>query len=456
MIKFMARIMNSIQFVLIILIFSSCSNNRYSFNEPLKTSTLDQKNTETFTLNDENEEITVVLTFSGGGIRAAAFSYGVMQGLKEAKIKLNAKESNVLSNVDIISSVSGGSFTAAYYGLFGDDLFVNFEDEFLKSTIQSQIKRSWFFNPLNWFRFISGKFNRSDLITNRYQKDIFKNKTFTDMKIDHPQIIINATDLSTGSIFSFTEESFRWICSDLGQFSVAKAVLASAAVPVIFSPITLKNYTGCDPYEFQLDNYQEHSSRNSAKVFAKKKYLDKDNYKYLHLVDGGVSDNLGVRSLLNLVYERENNFWQMLKFFRKPDTKKVIVIAVNAAASLSSEPAKSAKSPGLSSTLMAVTNIQSSNFNMDTLDMFDDEMDLWEQQVKQGRCKESNSKNCDDIEFYLAELNFEEFEPKRAKMLSQIKTSLQLEHPETELLIQAGKDALKQSVEFNKFLSDLK
>ena len=84
----MAQLMKPIQFVWILLILSSCSNNRYSFNEPLNPNNLEPNNTETFTLNHQNEEITVVLTFSGGGIRAAAFSYGVMQGLKEAKIKL--------------------------------------------------------------------------------------------------------------------------------------------------------------------------------------------------------------------------------------------------------------------------------------------------------------------------------------------------------------------------------
>src|SRR3954447_6889272 len=60
-------------------------------------------------------DLFIILAFSGGGTRAAAFSYGVMEKLHTTPITLRGKDTNLLEQVDVISSASGGSFTAAYY-----------------------------------------------------------------------------------------------------------------------------------------------------------------------------------------------------------------------------------------------------------------------------------------------------------------------------------------------------
>lgn len=68
-------------------------------------------------------ENVVLLSFSGGGTRAAVLSYGVMQELRDTSIVSNGNRVRLLGEIDTISSVSGGSFTAAYYGVFGERLF---------------------------------------------------------------------------------------------------------------------------------------------------------------------------------------------------------------------------------------------------------------------------------------------------------------------------------------------
>jgi NTE family protein len=65
---------------------------------------------------------------------------------------------------------------------------------------------------------------------------------FADMPLRRPFVILNATDLTMGAGFSFSQDDFDRICSDLGPIPVARAVLASSAFPVAFTPITLKNY----------------------------------------------------------------------------------------------------------------------------------------------------------------------------------------------------------------------
>jgi NTE family protein len=61
----------------------------------------------------------LILAFSGGGTRAAAFAYGVLEELAATPVVLGGRPRRLLDEVDLISAVSGGSFTAAYYGLYG-------------------------------------------------------------------------------------------------------------------------------------------------------------------------------------------------------------------------------------------------------------------------------------------------------------------------------------------------
>ena len=93
----------------------------------------------------------LILTFSGGGTRAAAFSYGVLETLADTTTAINGKQGRLLDEVDAISSVSGGSFTAAYYGLFGDRIFEDFEKKFLKQDVQSELTQR-ILSPLSWPR----------------------------------------------------------------------------------------------------------------------------------------------------------------------------------------------------------------------------------------------------------------------------------------------------------------
>ena len=82
----------------------------------------------------------VILAFSGGGTRAAAFSYGVLEFLRRTEVVApNGAKARLLDAVDVITGVSGGSFTALAYGLYGDKLFADYEQRFLKRDVQGEI-----------------------------------------------------------------------------------------------------------------------------------------------------------------------------------------------------------------------------------------------------------------------------------------------------------------------------
>ena len=164
-----------------------------------------------------------------------------MQELRDTRVRLNGKEQSLLDSISAISSVSGGSFTSAYYGLYGDRLFVDFEERFLRRDVEGALLRS-LFSPLQWF----SSYDRTEVAVAYYQETLFGQATFADLlKKDAPLILINTSDLSSGARFSFVQEYFNLLCSDLTTFPLARAVTASSAVPVVFDPVVVENYGGC-------------------------------------------------------------------------------------------------------------------------------------------------------------------------------------------------------------------
>ena len=108
-----------------------------------------------------SKETLVVLAFSGGGTRAAAFSYGVLEFLRRTQITLaDGRTVRLLDAVDVITGVSGGSFTALAYGLYGEKLFDDYEKRFLKRDVQGElISRA--LSPRYWGELSSEGWGRS-------------------------------------------------------------------------------------------------------------------------------------------------------------------------------------------------------------------------------------------------------------------------------------------------------
>jgi hypothetical protein len=124
---------------LVLLFMSGCASYGKIENLPVTESSGAQEySLRSFTRADKNDDLDLLLTFSGGGTRAAATAYGVMQELRDTTISINGETRRLLDEVDTISSVSGGSFTSAYYGLNGDGIFDTFEDAFLRFDLDNR------------------------------------------------------------------------------------------------------------------------------------------------------------------------------------------------------------------------------------------------------------------------------------------------------------------------------
>ncbi len=398
-------------------------------------------------------DVFLALSFSGGGTRAAAFSYGVLSELRDTKINIDNETIRLLDEVDHISSVSGGSFTAAYYGLFGDQIFEDFETEFLRKNVQRTLINS-LLNPINWFRLFSSGFDRTSLAIEYYDDTIFQEKTFGDMAATPgPFIQINATDLGTGQSFGFTEGSFGLLCSDFYDFKVARAVAASSAVPVAFSPVTLKNYPGCEDIMQgsleQMKNDVERDIRMQSLIGDISTFYDKERRQFIHLVDGGISDNLGIRSmvyrllLLNETYKRD----ELIEANSIEMPKNFVVILVNAETSKEKPMEQSPKSPSIRQVMNAVSSAQISRYNLETISQVKKFFkDAAEKFASEGR----------EVNIYFIELKFEDIpDIKMRNVFNNMATSFSLSDEQVDLLYESGRRLLRNSKEFQRLLQNL-
>ncbi len=451
------------------ILMAGCAH--YPVNEPIKEYhpgtgyTLSQMKPP-----DNSDSLLLLLTFSGGGTRAAALAYGVLEELRETEVVIDGRKRTLLDEVDWISSVSGGSFTAGYYGLFGDRIFQDFESKFLKKNVQRGLITSVFFNPLNWFKLPSSIFDRNDLATEYYDKKIFEGGTFGDMAARKgPLIFINATDMTYGTRLGFTQELFNLICSDLSQFSVARAAAASSAVPMALSPITLRNYAGtCG---FKVDKKVEEAFEEalagrvtSARQFYLandlKVYLDSKKKPYIHLVDGGVSDNLGLRALLDRLI-LSASLPESIKGTVMEKAHKVVLIVVNAETKPDRKWDKLATPPPFGAMFSSYTGIAIERYNHETLALLKDLVKPWADGITEQRCKgrtvSTEPGSCGDIRFYIVEVRFDALKDEAERnYFGRLPTSFKLASEEVDKIRDAAHRILVDSEEFKRVLDDLK
>ncbi|WP_457666404.1 patatin-like phospholipase family protein [Thiolapillus sp.] len=412
-----------------------------------------------------SNELLVILAFSGGGSRAAALSYGVLKKLRDTFITIDDSRHRLLDEVDYISSVSGGSLTSAYFGLFGERIFSDYEQDFLKRNVQAMLIRR-ILSPWNWPALWTAAYNRSELAARLYDEILFHGRTFSDLKRPGaPFIQISATNLTSGIPFTFDQHQFDLLCQDLSGFSVARAVAASAAVPLVLSPISLPNQhhscnTRLEPWAEQALREGNKRSRAYHLALAEKSYEDDINRHWIHLVDGGVTDNIGMRPLLNLI-TRQGDAWRAMKSLGHGKVKKVIIIVVNAQTPVASDIGRH-QSPPLTFGLNAAVTTALNAFSFETMDTLDSLMRTWDEEITLQRCwdlarRGKDQEGCFDIQHYIVDISFDEIDdPQQQERLKRIPTSFNLSEDEVDQLIEAGEALLQQSADFQRFLGDMR
>lgn len=419
-----------------------------------------------------SDSLFVILAFSGGGTRAAALSYGVLETLRDTEITWERGTRRLLDEVDVIAAVSGGSFTAAYFALYGDGAFEDFETQFLKQNIQDALAYQ-LFSPINWIRLLSPHFDRTDMAAEYYDEHIFDHRTFNDLLESgrRPYIVINAMDMSLGARFEFTQDQFDLICSNLSELSIGRAVAASSAFPILLSPITLRNHTGTCNFEEPdwVDiamNDRNIVKRRFNRALQMRSYQNSQERPFIHLLDGGVADNIGLRGPYYALSELDSP-WSVLRMINLDRVKKVLVIVVNAKTDPDTKMDQKENAPGWKDVLMTVATDPLDNFSFDTIELLVNSFKQWKMDYESIKsCEKKLKELCPqqqlprdsltEVDFYAVVVGFDMLEKEEERaFFKNLPTTFKLPPETIDRLRGVASKLLHESPAFKDFLSEL-
>ncbi len=402
----------------------------------------------------QSDDMLVVLAISGGGTRAAALGYGVLEEFRRTEVVVNGVKRRLLDEIDLISAVSGGTFPATYYALRGEKTFEEFEARVLSRNLEMELAKRIILNPVNWFRLPSGTFGKSDLFAELYDETVFNHATFADLqRAEGPFVIVNGTDVTSGARFSFTQDQFDAICGDLSRVTLGRAVATSTALPPLLTPITFENRGGtCGrkvpawqaAAEARLGG-SETPGRALMRARALQAYENPDR-PYIHIFDGGLSENLGLSEVIRafeiLKVDRDETVLPGLQRARK-----LVVIAVNALRFPEVDWDRSPAPPATDTLTDQMWSIPVDRITLDTVEQVNETLAAW-QAAAPARGPERRA--------YFAQVTFDNLkDPAERLYFKQVKTRLTLPKDQVDRLREVAGRLLREAPAFKRLLADL-
>jgi NTE family protein len=414
-----------------------------------------------------------ILSFSGGGTRAAAFSYGVLEELRRTEVVIDGKRGRLIDEVDVVTGVSGGSFTALAYALYGERLFAEYEDRFLKRDVEGALLGRTL-NPFNWWKFIGGSAGRSELAAEYYDEILFEGATFGDLLVKQtPVAIATGTDISTGSRLAFYQQDFDLLCSDLTKVRLSRAAATSSAVPVVLSAVTFNNYGGTCGYQYPawVRDVAKPEGRPRPAGRAVQRYREMQDFQnskdrpYIHLVDGGVSDNLGVRAVLETFEELgvSTAFRDEVGF---GGIRRIVLIVVNARSAPKTDWDRSETPPGTVAQLLQASGVPIDRYSFETIETMKDRQEIfsWRRELLIARARLAGATEAQaeasvtlpKLALHTLDVSFDAIpDPKERAYLMNLPTSFVLPAGDVDRLREAAGQLLRQSQDFQSVLREL-
>jgi NTE family protein len=440
-------------------------------NEPINVPLAgDVKESDVALGNDVNtyyDDMVIALAFSGGGTRAAAFSFGVLQGFDDTHVQTQAANLSLSDHIDFVSGVSGGSILAAYYGLKKRAALNDFKQRFLLRNAEENLQMN--LSLLTISKGLEGGINDPTAFPKWLDANLFNGATFKSLLFERrPTVWINASDIYNRTPFVFDRATFGALCSDLSTYPVSQAVAASAAVPVIFAPVVIQNYTGGCPLPLPDWVDRVHNDQDAAPLI--KSFADafqryhSGEIKYVKLLDGGIVDNYGLAAF-TVRRLAANTPYGPLEPDQAVKLRRLLFIVVDSGRSPSGAWAQTVPGPSGAELIQAASDTATQSGAVGTYSAFQDTMDDWQDDLVKWRCRLSEADrrkygappgwNCKDVKFFVGRLDFDQLGPERATALNAVQTSLKLPPDQVEELISAGRDALKTNPTFRDFLGSL-
>jgi NTE family protein len=414
-----------------------------------------------------NEDVVLGLAFSGGGTRAAAFSFGVLQEVEGTRIASRTGSHSLLDRVAFVSGVSGGSVLTAYYGLKKRAALEDFRERFLIRNAEDGLSTS--ITPVNLVRALGGGVNDSGTFSRWLSQNLFDGATFADFrKTPGPQVWINASDIYNRTAFVFGESAFIALCSDLATYPIADAVAASAAVPIVFTPVVIKAYPQqCEDKTPAWAVRARHNpnAHPMLRHFADALYgYRSGTTKYVKLLDGGLVDNFGL-SGFTISRLSASKPYEPLAPDQAVRLRRLMIIIVDAGRAPSGDWVQTVEGPSGTELIMAAADTAVAASVNAGFTAFERSMADWQRELVGWRCglpAEQRAKygagpnwNCRDIKFYVNRVAFDQLGSERAKLLNAVDTRFKLPTDQVDMVIEAGRDALRINPGFRAFLQSV-
>ncbi|WP_425259295.1 patatin-like phospholipase family protein [Rubrivivax sp. RP6-9] len=406
------------------------------------------------------------LSLSGGGMRAAAFSFGVLQAL----VGDAAGAGDVYDDITFISSVSGGSLTAAYVALHGRAGLAHLRERVLLQDLERDLRVD-LLSPSNLLRLLAGGLNDRSNLAQRLDTEVFHGATFADLyRRNKPDVWINATDLYNRTPFPFTPQAFLALCSDLPSLRVSEAVAASMAVPLVFAPVVLHTFPDhcLTPLPPRLEALLGDPARVATDPVASvaramRHYRDATRMRFLKLADGGLTDNQGLSSIL-VARALSGTAYGPLNEADAVRIRRLLFLIVDAGRPPAGDWALRLDGPSgvdvgvaaADAAIDAATRLSSAAFHAMTAE--------WRNSIVRYRCAldaatvrrhlpAGEAWQCDDVQFVVETISAEALDPARAQRLRAMPTRLALPAADVDAAIAAGRDATLQSAALRAHLA---
>ncbi len=417
----------------------------------------------------DTSETAIGLSFSGGGTRASAFAFGVLQELAktEQPTRTGAK-SPLIDNVSLVSGVSGGSITAAYFALQGREMIPDFRKKFLFQDVEASLNTS-VMNVTNLVLLAKGGVNDRSGLPAWLDKNLFRGATYADvLKPGHPQLWINASDIYNRTTFIYNTVNFGALCSDLSRYPLSEAVAASAALPLVFAPIVIENYA--DKCQFNAPDWVESADRPGAPAILRasaaaiQRYREKTDVKYVKLLDGGMTDNLGLSGFV-LELAAATKPYEPLTPRQAVNLKRFLFVVVDAGRPPGGDLAKNVDSPELMDLIQAVSDTAVDANVRAAYDAFVAEMEKWRDRLIEYRCGltppevatlrgSTDGWDCRNLSLQVAKVSFDQMREASVKArLEKIPTRFKLPKDDVDLLISSAGSLLRQNPSYKEFLA---
>jgi NTE family protein len=257
--------------------------------------------------------------------------------------------------------------------------------------------------------------------------------------------------------FEFTQPQFDQICSDLSSVPLSFAVTASSAVPVLLSPMTLRNHAAeCErPLPSPHLQVGPHGHQATLLLSQAQSYADATHRPYVHLVDGGLADNIGVRRTLDSLIAQGGLFRANAGPGPRHAVHRIFVIAVNSERDPAYRIDLSDRTPTTFQVLDALMFGSGSRSSRETLALLRHLGQQWQDELR-SRLPHPDSPWADDLQLHVVTVNLRDVRDAGVRdSLLHEPTAFTIAEDDVTRLIAAGRKALRESAEFQAMVASL-